>query len=68
MRIRMIRENGKYYERVNHVRLETGSSESVDWPEQNFDHNFPNQPAYEINEGTSIMTEQGEIYIPPEIH
>ena len=68
LRIRMIRENGKYYERVNHVRLETGSSESVDWPEQNFDHNFPNQPAYEINEGTSIMTEQGEIYIPPEIH
>ena len=66
--IRMIRENGQYYERVNHVRLETGSSESVEWPEQNFDHNFPGQPAYEINGGTSVMTEQGEIYIPPEIH
>ena len=68
LRIRMIRENGQYFEKINRVRLEKGTSGFIDWPDQNFDFNFPEQPDFEKNEGSVIMTEQGEIYIPPEIH
>ncbi|MBQ6504708.1 MAG: transglycosylase domain-containing protein [Flexilinea sp.] len=68
LRIRMIRENGQYFEKVNHVRLERTVSETIDWPDQNFDYRFLNQPVPEKNEGTVIQTDQGEIYISPENH
>ena len=68
LRIRMNRDNDQYYEKKLHVRLERGESENIDWPDQQFDRNFPNPVVPEKNEGTVIMTDQGEIYIPPESH
>lgn len=66
VRIRMLRENGAYFEKINSVRVERSSFGS-DIPWIDDIHEFNNGPLRN-QEGTTIEIGGMEIYIPPEIN